>query len=50
MYENSKALNAAAHNEIDDVIDPADTRKRLVQVLRAAPPAPTDRRPMVDTW
>ena len=25
MYENSKALNAAAHNEIDDVIDPADT-------------------------
>ena len=50
MYENSKALNAAAHNEIDDVIDPADTRGRVAHVLRAAPPAPRGRRPMVDTW
>ena len=50
MYENSKALNAAAHNEIDDVIDPADTRGRVAHVLRAAPPAPPGRRPMVDTW
>lgn len=49
MYENSKALNAAAHNELDDVIDPADTRGRVAQVLEAAPePSPT--RPMVDTW
>ena len=29
MYDASKALNAAAHGEIDDVIDPADTRRRV---------------------
>lgn len=49
MYRNANALNAAAHNEIDDVIDPADTRRRVAQVLRAAP-APPRTRSMVDTW
>lgn len=49
MYRNANALNAAAHNEIDDVIDPADTRRRVAQVLRAAPPT-TARRSMIDTW
>ena len=52
-YRNGKALNAATHFEIDDVIDPADTRQRILAVLRAAP-APTPRtgkkRPCVDTW
>jgi len=37
MYERSKALNAAAHNEVDDVIDPADTRSRLANLLRSCP-------------
>ena len=37
-YRNGKALNAATHFEIDDVIDPADTRARILAVLRAAPP------------
>ena len=53
MYRHSKALNAAAHHELDDVIDPAETRARLVNLLRSCPPTlPADgaRRPMVDTW
>ena len=52
-YRNGKALNAATHFEIDDVIDPADTRSRILAVLRAAPaPAPRagKKRPCVDTW
>jgi acetyl-CoA carboxylase carboxyltransferase component len=52
-YRNGKALNAATHFEIDDVIDPAETRARIVATLRAAPPVPTrtgKKRPCVDTW
>jgi acetyl-CoA carboxylase carboxyltransferase component len=52
-YRNGKALNAATHFEIDDVIDPADTRSRILSVLRAAPAAPPrhgKKRPCVDTW
>jgi acetyl-CoA carboxylase carboxyltransferase component len=52
-YEHGKALNVAAHFEIDDVIDPAHTRARIIHALRSAPaPAPHDgkRRPFVDTW
>ena len=30
MYEHGKALNTASHFEIDDVIDPADTRRWIV--------------------
>jgi acetyl-CoA carboxylase carboxyltransferase component len=37
MYERSRALNAAAHHELDDVIDPAETRRRVVNLLRAVP-------------
>jgi acetyl-CoA carboxylase carboxyltransferase component len=52
-YAHGKALNVAAHFEIDDVIDPAHTRDRIVHALRSAPP-PTarlgKRRPFVDTW
>lgn len=50
MYERSKALNAAAHHEFDDVIDPADTRRRIVNLLRSAPPTRGPRRPHIDTW
>lgn len=52
-YRNGKALNAATHFELDDVIDPADTRNRILSVLRAASapaPRPHKKRPCVDTW
>ena len=43
-YQHGKALNVATAFEIDDVIDPADSRRRIVEALRAAPPPPaTDR-------
>jgi acetyl-CoA carboxylase carboxyltransferase component len=54
VRSQSGALNMAAHFEIDDVIDPADTRARIVGALAAAPPSPTPpsgrRRTMVDSW
>ena len=52
-YSNSKALHAATYFELDDVIDPADTRSILANLLAAAPPAPARerrKRPFVDTW
>jgi acetyl-CoA carboxylase carboxyltransferase component len=52
-YRNGKALNAATHFEIDDVIDPAETRKVILAVLAAAPPPlrrTTKKRPCIDTW
>src|SRR4030095_2484750 len=52
-YEHGKALNTATHFEIDDVIDPAESRRWIVRALRAAPPpAPRTgkKRPCVDTW
>ncbi len=52
-YERGSALNMASHTEIDDVIDPADTRVRILGLLRSAPPAPArtgKKRPMIDTW
>ena len=52
MYEVGKAVNVASHFEIDDVIDPADTR-RWIKALLAAAPRPQRRgkkRPNVDTW
>ncbi|HSL59229.1 MAG TPA: carboxyl transferase domain-containing protein [Acidimicrobiales bacterium] len=52
-YQRGKALNMAAHLEIDDVIDPAESRRRIVHALRSSPPPPprtAKKRPMVDTW
>jgi acetyl-CoA carboxylase carboxyltransferase component len=52
-YRNGKALNAATHFEIDDVIDPASTRERILAILESAPvPAPRSgkKRPCIDTW
>ncbi len=52
-YEHGKALNVASVFEIDDVIDPADSRRRIVEALRASPPPPRrdgKKRPFVDTW
>jgi acetyl/propionyl-CoA carboxylase alpha subunit/acetyl-CoA carboxylase carboxyltransferase component len=53
MVQHGKALNTASHFEIDDVIDPADSRRWIGAALRAAPPpAPRSakKRSCVDTW
>jgi acetyl-CoA carboxylase carboxyltransferase component len=52
-YEHGKALNVATAYEIDDVIDPAESRSRIVEALRASPlpPARTGKkRSCIDTW
>ncbi len=52
-YEHGKAINVASAFEIDEVIDPAESRTRIAEALRAAP-APTIRtgkkRNCIDTW
>ncbi len=53
LYRAGKAMNAATYAEIDDVIDPADTRHWITHTLRTVkPPIPRagKKRPMVDTW
>ncbi|MDQ1373078.1 MAG: hypothetical protein QOJ09_416 [Actinomycetota bacterium] len=53
MYTHGKALNTATYFEIDDVIDPADSRRWITAALDAAPPPPPragKKRPMIDTW
>jgi len=53
MYEVGKATSFATAFEIDDVIDPADSRRLILAALRAAPPPPPrtgKKRPCVDTW
>jgi len=52
-YEKGKAVSTASYFEIDDVIDPAESRKWVITALRSAPPpAPRSgkKRPNVDTW
>ena len=52
-YERGGALSMASHVEIDDVIDPAETRRRVLSALRMCPiPAKRTmkKRPMIDTW
>ena len=53
MYQVGKGLSMADHFEIDDVIDPQDSRQWITAALRAAgPPAKRTgkKRPMIDTW
>ena len=53
MYQHGKALNTATYFEIDDVIDPADSRRWISTTMRSAPaPAPRSgkKRPCIDTW
>ena len=54
LREKGKAVPVATAFEIDDVIDPAQTREVVLSVLRSAPaPAPasrTDRKRPLDTW
>jgi acetyl-CoA carboxylase carboxyltransferase component len=52
-YEKGRALSVAQVYEIDDVIDPADTRRWIAASFVAhpvGPPAGEKRRPNVDTW
>lgn len=52
MYEHGKALSVATHFEIDDVIDPADTRLWITAVLESWKPEPRHhkKRANIDTW
>lgn len=52
LYEMGKAINMAAYLEIDAVIDPADTRKWIMQGLKALPAEGSKRsgQGFVDPW
>jgi acetyl-CoA carboxylase carboxyltransferase component len=52
-YHHGRAINVASAFEIDDVIDPMDSRSRIVEALRSVPPPPErtgKKRSCVDTW
>jgi acetyl-CoA carboxylase carboxyltransferase component len=52
-YEHGKALNVATYFEIDDVIDPVETRGLITNGIRSLPPVPFGRgkkRSFIDTW
>jgi acetyl-CoA carboxylase carboxyltransferase component len=56
-YEHGKALNSASHFEIDDVIDPADSRRWITSLLTSTTRATAatshrlpKKRPYIDTW
>ncbi len=53
MYQHGKAVNVASTFELDDVIDPAESRRWIMAGLRACPPPPPragKKRPCIDTW
>jgi len=53
MYEHGKALSMASYFEIDEVIDPMESRTWILRALRATPPpAPRTgkKRRNIDTW
>jgi acetyl-CoA carboxylase carboxyltransferase component len=53
-YEHGKGVNMAAYGEIDDVIDPADSRAWIATLFDPPPPdwraSEGKRRPNVDAW
>ncbi len=52
-YEHGKAINMASFLEIDDVIDPVDTRRWIIRGLRSLPPPEKrsgKKRSNIDTW
>jgi acetyl-CoA carboxylase carboxyltransferase component len=50
-YERGQAINMAAYGEIDDVIDPADSRRWISLLFAdAGGPITGKRRPYIDTW
>jgi acetyl-CoA carboxylase carboxyltransferase component len=53
MYSAGKAVSLADHFEIDDVIDPMQSRHWISTAFASAPPPPArtgKKRPMIDTW
>lgn len=53
LYERGKAINEAMLFGVDDVIDPAETRRWIVAGLRSVPPPPPrtgKKRPCIDGW
>ena len=52
LYERGKAINVASYLEIDTVIDPADTRKWIMQGLKSVPAGGTGGagHDFVDPW
>lgn len=50
MYERGRAVNAAAAVELDDVIDPADTRRWILTAAAATPAAVDTSTRYIDTW
>jgi acetyl-CoA carboxylase carboxyltransferase component len=50
MYAQGRGLSLAEHHEIDDVIDPAESRAWIMRGLRSAPPVADGRRGRIDTW
>ena len=53
MYDRGKAVNFATAFEIDEVIDPKDSRHWIVSGLKSVPkPVPREgkKRPFIDTW
>lgn len=52
MYEMGKGINMASYLEIDSVIDPADTRRWILQGLKSVPGTPDNRSEnfYIDTW
>ena len=53
MYEHGNAINMASHLEIDDVIDPADSRTWIRTLLTSGDTPDARRgkkRPNIDTW
>jgi acetyl-CoA carboxylase carboxyltransferase component len=51
-YANGQAINMASYLEIDDVIDPAETRGWIMRGLKSAPAVASGerKRRFVDTW
>ena len=51
-YHRGRAVNMASHFELDDVIDPAETRNWISSALKSLPPKSRSgkKRPNIDTW
>ena len=52
-YEIGKGVSMASYFEIDDVIDPAESRRWIMTALRSAPPVlprSGKKRPCIDAW
>ncbi len=53
LYANGKAVSIASVLEIDEVIDPAETRHWIMSGMRSVPkhePRTTRKRPCIDAW